>query len=108
MASWVGSQRVWPCPSQVKKTRRALFDTYTEAQRIDDASASRTTAPTETPKPAPNPALAPAERNVVQGFSPQRRRVRLKPRTTFRCRPFLRARLVGRLAPFFLRADRPS
>ena len=40
----------------VKKTRRAFFDTYTEARRIDDAAASRTTVPAEAPKPALVPA----------------------------------------------------
>lgn len=36
----------------VKKARRAFFDLYTEARRIDDAAASRTPAAPEPPKPA--------------------------------------------------------
>ena len=43
----------------VKKARRTFFDAYTEARRIDDASATRTTTPSEPPKPAPNKAQAP-------------------------------------------------
>ena len=43
-----------------KKTRRAFFDTYTEAKRIDDSAASRTAAPVPAPKPVSSPVLTPA------------------------------------------------
>ena len=50
-------ERVTDTPA--KKTRRTFFDTYTEARRIDDASATRSTTPAEPPRPAPSKALAP-------------------------------------------------
>jgi hypothetical protein len=39
-----------------KKTRRAFFDAYTEARKIDDAAASRATPPAPAARPQPVPA----------------------------------------------------